>query len=55
MRITIRRVLELVATYPDRSVLLAEYPYLEVEDMQQALRYATATVDDELLSIHRVA
>lgn len=55
MRITVRRVLELLATYPDRGVLLAEYPYLEAEDLQQALRYAAATVDDELLSIHRVA
>ncbi len=47
MRITVRRVLELLATYPDRGTLLAEYPYLEPDDIQQALRYAEATVDDE--------
>ena len=37
-RITVRRVLELLAIYPDRAALLAEYPFLEPEDLQQALR-----------------
>lgn len=55
MRITVRRVLELLASFPDHVSLLAEYPYLEPEDLQQALRYAAATVDDELISLHRVA
>jgi uncharacterized protein (DUF433 family) len=55
MRITVRRVLELLATYPDRTALLGEYPFLDPEDLQQALRYAAATVDDERLSIDRVA
>jgi len=55
MRITVRRVLELLATYPDRAALIAEYPFLEPEDLQQALRYAAATVDDERLSVDRVA
>lgn len=55
MRITVRRVLELLATYHDRAAILAEYPYLEPEDLQQALRYAAATVDDERPDIDRVA
>ncbi|MGA2597989.1 MAG: DUF433 domain-containing protein [Bryobacteraceae bacterium] len=55
MRITVRRVLELLATYPDRAALIAEYPFLEPEDLQQALRYAAATVDDEHVSVNRVA
>jgi len=55
MRITVRRVLELLATYPDRAGLLSEYPFLEPEDLQQALHYAAATVDDEQLTINRVA
>jgi uncharacterized protein (DUF433 family) len=55
MRITVRRVLELLATYPDRATILAEYPFLEPEDLQQVLRYAAATVDDERLSTDRVA
>jgi len=55
MRITVRRVLELLATYPGHDALLSEYPFLEPEDLQQALRYAAATVDDERLSVDRVA
>jgi uncharacterized protein (DUF433 family) len=55
MRITVRRVLELLATFSDRSALFTEYPFLEPEDLQQALRYAAATVDDERFSLHRVA
>ena len=55
MRITVRRVLELLATYPDHASLFAQYPFLEPEDLQQVLRYAAATVDDERLTIDRVA
>ena len=55
MRITVRRVLELLATHSDRAELLAEYPFLEPEDFQQALRYAAAAIDDELVVIDRVA
>ena len=55
MRITVRRVLELLATYTDRTALLAEYPFLDLEDLQQALRYAAAAVDDEWLNVDRVA
>jgi uncharacterized protein (DUF433 family) len=55
MRITARRVLELLASYPDHAALLVDYPYLEPEDLNQVLRYAAAAVDDESLSIDRVA
>jgi uncharacterized protein (DUF433 family) len=55
MRITVRHVLELLATYPDRVSLFAEYIFLELEDLQQVLVYAAATVDDERLSIDQVA
>ena len=44
MRITVRRVLEIVATYTDRSELFTDYPDLEEEDLQQALAFAAATV-----------
>ena len=54
MRITVRRVLELLASYPDRAALLSEYPFLESEDIK-ALRYAATAVDDESLGIDRVA
>jgi uncharacterized protein (DUF433 family) len=55
MRITVRRILELLASYPDRASLFADYPFVEPEDLQQVLLYAAATVDDEQLSIDRVA
>lgn len=55
MRITVRRVLELLATYPDRNELLREYPYLEDEDLNQALRFAAATVDDDVTRLNQVA
>jgi uncharacterized protein (DUF433 family) len=45
MRITVRRVLEILATYPDRHDLFKDYPDLEEEDLQQALTFAAATVD----------
>jgi uncharacterized protein (DUF433 family) len=51
MRITVRRVLELLAAYPDRTSLLAEYPYLEDEDLNEALRYAAASIDDEVFRL----
>jgi uncharacterized protein (DUF433 family) len=47
LRITVRRVLELLAAYPHREDILKEYPFLEEEDFQQAARYAAARVDDE--------
>ena len=55
MRITVRRVLELLASYPDRNAILSDYPFLEPEDLNQALRYAAVAVDDESLGIDRVA
>ena len=55
MRITVRRVLELLASYPDRAGILRDYPYLESEDLTQVLRFAAATVDDESLGIDQVA
>jgi uncharacterized protein (DUF433 family) len=45
MRITVRRVREILATYPDRGELFADFPDLEEEDLQQALAFAAAAVD----------
>jgi uncharacterized protein (DUF433 family) len=47
IRITVRRVLELLATYPDRRTLFSEYPFLEPEDLNQALQYAAAWTTNE--------
>lgn len=45
MRITVRRVLEILATYRDRVEIFREYPFLEEEDLTQALRYGPESVD----------
>ena len=39
LRLTVRRVLEIVVTYPDRAELYQEYPELEEEDVAQALTF----------------
>ena len=49
MRLTVRRVLEALATYPDRAELKREYPELEEEDIRQALAFAAAYLDDKIL------
>ena len=46
MRLTVRRVLEAVALYPDRSELFRNYPDLEPEDIRQALTFADANLED---------
>jgi uncharacterized protein (DUF433 family) len=46
MRLTVRRVVEAVAQYPDRADLLRNYPELEPEDIQQALEFAAANLED---------
>jgi len=49
MRLTVRRVVELVALYPNREDLRQEFPELENEDVRQALLYAAAHLDDRVL------
>jgi len=49
LRLTVRRVLELLALYPDREELYREYPELEDEDIRQALAFAAANLDDRIV------
>ena len=49
LRLTVRRVLETLALYPDRADLKREYPELEEEDIRQALAFAAAYLDDKIL------
>jgi uncharacterized protein (DUF433 family) len=52
MRLTVRRVLEAMAMYPDRNELFEEYPELEDEDLRrQALEFAAATMDDKVAEL----
>ena len=55
LRLTVRRVLEALATYPERAELLREYPELEPEDIRQVLAYAAAALDDKILDLPKSA
>ena len=51
MRLTVRRVLEALAAYPNRVALRDEYPELDDEDIRQALEYAGASLDDQVIDV----
>jgi uncharacterized protein (DUF433 family) len=51
MRLTVRRVVEAVAVYPNREDLFREYPELEPEDVRQALEFAASNLDDRILPL----
>jgi len=51
LRLTVRRVMELLATYPDTEELRQEFPELEDEDIQQALIYASTYLDDRIIEL----
>lgn len=51
LRLTVRRVVELAAFYPDRVELRQEYPELEDEDVRQALIFAASALDDYIIKL----
>ena len=51
LRLTVRRVIELVALYTDRNELRHEYPELEEDDIRQALMYAASSLDDRVIEL----
>ena len=51
LRLTVRRVIELLAIYPDRNELYEEFPELEDEDIQQSLMYASIYLDDRVIDL----
>jgi uncharacterized protein (DUF433 family) len=51
-RLTVRRVLTILADYRDRDdELRKDYPQLEDEDIRQALAYAAATLEDRIIEL----
>ena len=48
LRLTVRRVVEIVAIYPNRDELRREFSELDDEDIRQALAFAAANLDDRL-------
>lgn len=51
LRLTVRRVIELLATYPDQAELHQEFPELEDEDIRQALIFASSYLDDRIIEL----
>jgi uncharacterized protein (DUF433 family) len=49
LRLTVRRVIELLAIYPDRAELHREFPELEDEDIRQALIFVSSYMDDRII------
>jgi uncharacterized protein (DUF433 family) len=55
MRITVSLVLNLVANGMSKADILAEYPALEVADIDQCLNYAAYLAEEELYTIQKVS
>jgi uncharacterized protein (DUF433 family) len=51
LRLTVRRVIELLATYPNREELCREFPELEDEDIRQALIFVSSYLDDRIIEL----
>lgn len=46
LRLTVRRVVEIAAAYPDGAERRREFPELEDEDIRQALHFAALQLPD---------
>jgi uncharacterized protein (DUF433 family) len=53
LRLPVSRVLGLLAAGETKEAVLAAYPYLEPEDIDEALRYAAFLAEDETIELGR--
>jgi uncharacterized protein (DUF433 family) len=51
LRFPVARLLGLLAAGESREQILAAYPYLEAEDIDEALRYAAFLAEDETIEL----
>lgn len=51
-RAPVARLLGLLAAGETRESVLNDYPYLEREDIDEALRYAAFLAEDETVELH---
>ncbi len=51
LRITVQRVIQLLAAYSDRNELHKDFPDLQEEDIRQALLYAATYMDDRIIEL----
>jgi uncharacterized protein (DUF433 family) len=50
-RFTVQNLLGYLATYPDRTEFFSEFPFLEEEDIAQALAFAAASLNDFMVPL----
>lgn len=55
MRVTVSLILNLVANGVTMDEIVRDYPYLEPEDIQQALRYAAWLSEESVHELEAVA
>lgn len=53
LRFPVSRLLGLLASGETRESILAAYPYLQAEDIDEALRYAACLAEDETVELAR--
>jgi uncharacterized protein (DUF433 family) len=51
LRFPVSRLLGLLASGETRETILQAYPYLESEDIDEALRYASSLAEDETIEL----
>lgn len=51
LRIRVKDILDLLASGASREEILADYPYLEAEDIVAALEFAAAQTDHAVLRV----
>ncbi|HEX9583325.1 MAG TPA: DUF433 domain-containing protein [Gammaproteobacteria bacterium] len=51
LRIRVKDVLEMLAAGAAREEILDDYPYLEAEDIEAALKYAAAQTDHRIIRV----
>lgn len=55
LRLTVKRVLEALATYGNINDVKQDYPELEDEDIRQAIQFAVAQIDEEVIDYAHAA
>jgi uncharacterized protein (DUF433 family) len=54
MRLTVRRVIEALAVYPNSDDLRREYPELEPDEIRQTLKFAGRNLDESMQPLEAV-
>ena len=55
MRITVAMIINLISNGMSTEEIVHEYPYLEPEDIQQALRYVALLADESIRELELVS